>query len=445
MSVAEESLPRTLGMLDSVAIIVGIIIGVGIFRVPGSIAGYLDSPSVILAAWVVGGVLSLCGALCYAELAASLPRTGGGYVYLREAYGPGLGFTFAWTELLVTRAGSIASIAFIFAGYVAYFFPLSPVGMKAVAGGAILILTAVNVFGLRFGKSVQNTLSVLKVLAVLGLGLFALWLGKGDPQHLRPAQEGTGTLPGVVSFGMALIFVLWTYGGWHESTNVAGEMRHPRRDLPMSLLIGTVGIIALYVLANVAYLYCIPLSEMAGSEMVGAQLAERLFGTRGGTILASIVLVSALGALNGLILTGARISYALANDHPAFGRIGKVHTRYRTPAFALILNGAWAILLVLSGTFDRLISYTSAVTWLFFGLTGAGIFVLRRKFPDLERPYTVWGYPVVPAIFIAASIWLVYNTVMYSPTGSLFGVGIMVLGVPLYLFSRRSAASRQRR
>jgi len=439
----ETGLRRQLGLVDSVAIIVGIIIGVGIFRVPSSIAGYLHTPALILAAWIVGGLLALCGGLCYAELSASLPETGGDYVYLRESYGPAASFLFGWTKLLVVRPGSIASISFVFAGYAGYFLPLSPMGTRAMAIGAIVLLTAINLFGLRLGKTTQNLLAAAKVLGLLLLALFGLSLGKGSLGNLQAvsAEASPSSLAG--AFGIALIFVLWTYGGWNESTYVAGEMRRPARDLPRSIAIGIFGILVLYLGINAAYLYNIPLSEMADSEMVASVLADRLFGPSGGTLIALLVMISALGALNGLILTGARISYAFGDDHPGLGRLAKVHVRYHTPARALLLNAVWSIVLVFSGTFDRLVSYTSAVTWLFYGLTAGSLFILRKRFPDLKRPYKTWGYPVVPAIFLTVSLWLVYNTLTYSPSGAFYGVALMLVGLPVYLFSRKREMNKR--
>ena len=426
---------RQLTLVDSTAIIVGIIIGVGIFRVPGSIATYLHSPWIILAAWVVGGLLALCGGLCYAELSASLPRTGGDYVYLRESYGRGVGFLFGWTKLLVVRPGSIAGIAYIFAGYAAYFLPLSPLTTRLVAIAAIAALTFLNFVGLRFGKSAQNILVAAKIVGVLVLGIVGLALGGSHFSAADTASEHALSLP--AAFGLALIFVMWTYGGWNEGTYVAEEMQHPTRDLPRSIVLGILGVLVLYILLNGAYLLRIPLSEMQGSEMAASLLAERLFGAYGGRLIALTVMVFALGALNGLILTGARISYALGSDHGAFGAIAEVHSRFRTPAVALLINGAWASVLAFSGTFDRLVSYTSAVTWLFFALTGGSLFILRKRLPDLVRPYKVWGYPFIPAIFLAVSLWLTYNTLMYSPSGAVLGVAIMLTGLPVYLLTRR--------
>ena len=421
-----RELIRALGVTDSVAIMVGVMIGVGIFRVPGSIAAHLHAPSAVLSAWIVGGLLALCGGLCYAELSASLPKAGGDYVYLRDAYGSTVGFLFGWTKLLVIRPGSIAGIAFIFAGYADYFVPLHAFGTRAIAVGAILVLTAVNLFGLRYGKQAQNLLVVGKLAGILFLIGAGFLSGEGsfDPDPV----ESREALPFLGAFGMALIFIMWTYGGWNESTYMAEEMRRPTKDLPSSIA-GGIGVTALlYVLINAAYLYRVPSSMMANSEMVASLLAERLFGPAGGAVIAGTIMLFALGAVNGLILTGGRISYAFGNDQVAFGRLASVHGRYRTPAVGLILNGLWASVLVASGEFDRLVSYTSAVTWFFFGLTGASVYVLRRKRAALARPYRVWG--LIPAIFVVSSAWLFYNTLLYSPREALLGVAIMLSGLP---------------
>ena len=427
------ALVRDLGVTDSVAIMVGVIIGVGIFRVPGSIAGYLHFPSAILAAWVVGGLLALCGGLCYAELSASLPKTGGDYIYLQEAYGPCIGFLFGWTKLLVIRPGSIAGVAFIFSGYAAYFLPLQVWGVRMVAVSVILLLTALNFFGLRYGKLAQNLLVLGKIAGILFLIGAGLFLGEGSLELAPIESQGTVSLLG--AFGMALIFVMWTYGGWNESTYVAGEMHRPAKDLPSSIALGIALTILLYVLINAVYLYRVPISQMAGSEMVASLFAENLFGHVGGTMIAATIMLFALGAVNGLVLTGGRISLAFGSDYEGLGRMADVHRQYRTPAVGLILNGLWASALVASGTFDQLVSYTSAVTWLFSGLVGLAVFVLRQKRPEMDRPYRVWA--PLPCVFVVVSLWLFYNTLIYSPTEAFLGVAIMLAGLPVYLFVRR--------
>ena len=433
-----QELSRQLGLLDSVAIIVGVVIGVGIFRVPASIAEYLSSPLLVLAVWVVGGLLSLCGGLCYAELSAAFPRTGGDYVYLREAYGPGLGFLFGWTQLLVIRPGDLASIAVIFAEYAAYFVPLSPWGIRIAAATAIVIFTLLNLWGLRFGRAAQNLLAAAKVLGLLLLAFIGLTLAK--TANLEVSTTPPTPLPLPLALGTALIFVMWTYGGWNESTYVAGEMKNPSRDLPRSIALALVLVVGLYLALNAAYLACIPPEQLPKSEMVAAVVVEKFLGGPGGGLVALLVVVSSLGALNGTVLTSGRLTYAFGADHPRFEPLARVHSTFRTPAPALLFNGLWSVVLVCSGTFDQLIAYTSAVTWLFFALIAAGLFVLRRRHPDLARPYRVRAPLVV--LFVAASLWLTYSAVAYSPLGSLAGLGILLAGLPLYYFFFRFRVPR---
>ncbi len=430
-----RELSRQLGLWDSVAIIVGVVIGVGIFRVPASIAEYLSSPLLVLGVWVAGGLLALCGGLCYAELSAAFPRTGGDYVYLRESYGPCLGFLFGWTQLLVIRPGNLASIAFIFAEYAAYFVPLSPWGIRVLAVAAIALLTWINLYGLRFGRAAQNLLAAAKVLGLVVLALVGLAVAQAV--NLEVSVPPPTPLPLPLALGTALIFVMWTYGGWNESTYVAGEMKAPSRDLPRSIALALFLIVGLYLVLNTAYLAGIPPDQLPKSEMVAAVLVEKFLGGPGGGLVAALVIVSALGALNGIVLTSGRLTYAFGADHPRFELLARVHHQFRTPAAALLLNGLWSALLVCSGTFDQLVAYTSAVTWVFFALIAAGLFVLRRKYPDLERPYRVWGPLVV--LFAAASLWLTYSAVAYSPLGSLAGLGILLAGLPLYYFTRPRA------
>jgi amino acid transporter len=423
---------------------IGIIIGVGIFRTPSNVAGALTSPALVILAWVIGGALSLCGALCYAELGAAMPRTGGDYVYLRESYGRIVGFLFGWTQILVIRVGSIAGVAFIFGEYLGTLFPFPDLGVKAAAVGAILLLTGVNLAGVRPGTWTQKILTVVKIASVVALASLPFLLGRGDAANFQPGPGAKTDASLFGAMGFALIFVLWTYGGWNESNYVAGEMKKPKRDLPISLLLGTLIITGLYVAVNLAYIYCLPLAKIAESKGVAADVSKILFGSTGKTVVAIVVMVSALGGLNGLILTSGRLSYAMGRDHFLFRWIGGVHRRTETPVAALIFNAVLASILVFWGTFEMLVLYTAAVFWVFFGLAGVGVIVLRWRFPDLERPYRVWGFPVVPLLFIASSAWMVYSAVAYKPKGSLIALGIMAAGLPFYFFSRLWQKKRTR-
>jgi len=435
-----EPLARQLGLWDATAIIMGIIIGAGIFRVPAAVAGFVPTGGAILLAWLIGGVLCLCGALCYAELAAAMPITGGDYVYLREGYGRWVGFLFGWTKLWVVRTGSIASIAFVFAEYVRYLIPLSPTEMKIVAILAVLLLTGANTIGLRHGSNIQNIFTALKILAIVAIIVLGLALEGGSTAHFSPLWPDSVGKNFLGGFGLALIFILWTYGGWNEATYVAGEVRQPEKTLPRSLVLGISGIIVLYLLINCVYLYVLPLEQMQESPTVAAAVLERLVGPRGGQIVAIMVIISTFGALNGLILTGARISYAMGRDHTLFRWLSRVHPRFQTPATAIGFQAIWAIVLIFSGTFETLVFYTAFTTWLFFGLVALALIILRKRRPAMPRPYRVWGYPVIPVLFIAMTLILLLNAVWHAPRESLYGLGFILLGLPVYYWS----ASREK-
>ncbi len=373
--------------------------------------------------------------LAHWRAAGAMPITGGDYVYLREGYGRWVGFLFGWTKLWVVRTGSIASIAFVFAEYVRYLIPLSSTEMKIVAILAVLLLTGANTIGLRHGSNIQNIFTALKILAIVAIIVLGLTLEGGSTAHFSPfwpTSVGKNFLGG---FGLALIFILWTYGGWNEATYVAGEVRQPEKTLPRSLVLGISGIIVLYLLINCVYLYVLPIEKMQDSPTVAAAVLERLVGPRGGQIVAIMVIVSTFGALNGLILTGARISYAMGRDHTLFRWFSRVHPRFQTPATAIGFQAIWAIVLIFSGTFETLVLYTAFTTWLFFGLVVLALIILRKRRPAMPRPYRVWGYPVIPVLFIAMTLILLLNAVWHAPRESLYGLGFILLGLPVYYWS----------
>jgi amino acid transporter len=431
---------RELTLWDAVAIVVGCIIGAGIFRVPGPIAHHLETPGVILCVWLAGGLLSMAGALCYAELSSLFPKTGGDYVYLREAYGHAVSFLFGWTKLFVERTGTIAIIAYVFAEYVGYLAGISKGWVRGIAVLAIAALTAANVAGLRYGKHIQNIFTSLKVLAlifIIGLGIaFLPWQAQtGMPSFFSPPVHGGWPL--IQSGGMALIFVLWTYGGWTEAAYVAEEVQQPARNVPRAIIGGLAFVTAIYLAVNVIYYLYIPSSEMKETKLVAAVLVTKILGPWGGKLVALFVAASTFGALNGYILTGGRILYALSEDHALFHRLSAVHAKFHTPFLALIFNGAVAIVLILTKTFDQLMEYTTVAIAFFFALTGLSVLVLRRKFPDRERPYRVVGYPAVPLIFAASTLLFIGNAIAQEPRECLFGLSLVGFGAFLYLVSRQ--------
>lgn len=427
---------KCLGLWDSTAIIIGIVIGVGIFRVPAEVAKYLPSPELILLAWLLGGAFSLIGAGCYSELSSSFPETGGDYVYLKKSYGPMAGFLYSWTCLLVMRTGAIAAVAFIFAEYFVSFLSLDRSLVKLVAIAIVLILSFINMRGLRQGKRLQNISAVVKVATLMGIIVFGLLSKKGNVSnfHPLPVTGETGLLP---LLGLALIPILWTYGGWHENTYVTGETKDARRVLPLALITGTAIIILLYICINTIYIYLIPIEKMAGEKLIVSNVMQILFGGKATKIVEALVIISAFGGINGMIMTSSRITYAAGKDNPVFKYLGKVHERFHTPSRSIVINALWSVLLIMWGTFNKLLFFTGVLIWLFFGLIVAGLFTLRRKFPDIKRPRKAWGYPATPIIFILVCAGLVINTIIHYPFESLAGIGLMMSGVPVYLVSRR--------
>jgi len=431
-----NELKAVLGRWDSVAIVLAIVIGVGIFRVPTEIARYLQSPPLMLLAWVTGGAISFLGALCYAELSSSFPETGGNYVYLKKSYGSSVAFLFGWSELIVIGTGSIAAVAFIGAEHLQSFLALGSHMVKPLAIALVALLATVNVAGLQYSKRTQDLFIILKIAALVGLLFFGFTSGKGDSAHFH---SGTSTsAQGIIPlFCLALIPILWTYGGWHENICVAGEIRNPRRTLPFALVTGIFVITLLYVTANVLYIHMLPTAEIAETKLVAARVLEILFGDHGRKILEGIIIVSSIASINAMLMTGSRVTYAMARDNPLFGHLGTVSDRFTTPLRAIIVTAGWSIVLILWGTFNTLLFFTGILVWLFFALVAAGLFILRRKFPDLPRPYKVWGYPVTPFLFILVSIALVINTLFSYPAPALIGLGLLASGIPVYVLSRR--------
>lgn len=436
-----------LGMMDGALVTVGSVLGTAIFITPADVARALPEPGLILLAWLLGGALTLAGALTYAELGALFPRAGGQYEFLKEAYGRFWGFLFGWVAFLVIMGGGIAAIAVGFGEYLGAFFPFFSTGhvlltvplgrfSHSVNGGqlagalAIGFLTAVNYVGLRAGTSVQNAVTVAKLGSLLGLaGLGLVSAVPATPAVTHPPPAG-GLLAG---FGVAMIAIFWAYDGWYGMTNLAGEMRRPEKDLPRGLLLGTLAVTLLYLLLNVVYLRALPLDTMAASPRIAETAAAALFGPRGARLLTAAVLVSAFGCLSATILFAARIYLPMAQDRVFFPALARIHPRYRTPSASLLAQGAWSVLLAFSGSYDQLYTFAIFAVVLFHVATGAAVFVLRRTRPDAPRPYSTFGYPVVPAVFILSCLALLLNTLVERPFESLVGLGILALGIPAYL------------
>lgn len=432
----KPQLRRELLLFDGITLVAGTIIGSGIFLVPNTVAHQLTSVAAVVLLWVCGAVLTLFGALSLSELAAAFPSAGGIYVYLRQAYGPAAGFLYGWAAFVAMESGSAATLASALSIYLAQFITLSPAGHRIVSVICVMLFTAVNCVGLRAGKFVQNVFTVSKVLGLAAVILILL-------THARPAvlvqnfwPAGLHAAPS--AFATALIAALWAYQGWHSVCYVASEFRNPKKDLPRSLLAGTLVVAAVYILANVGYYAVLSPGEVRESSRVAATALTQAVGPAAASVLSVLILISIVGAANGTTLTAARAYYAMAEDGLFFKSVARVHPRFRTPVTALLISGAWSSVLVLVGTFQQLFTYVIFSGWIFYAMAVAAVMVLRRRCPDLPRPYRVIGYPWVPLTFIAAAALLTINTIASDLLHSLLGIAVILLGVPVYFFFFRN-------
>ncbi len=434
-------LPRQLTLLDSTMINVGSMIGSGIFIVPSVIALYLHSTSLVALVWVAGGIVSLFGALSVAELGAMMPKAGGQYVYLREAYGPLWGFLYGWASFAVIMTASISAVAVGFATYLGYFVPLDAIGIKTVAIASIGFLTAINCFGTKLGALVQNGFTFLKVAAFCILVLLAFVLSGGSTANFQPMFPST-SLPNLIGpLGLAMIAVLWSYDGWIEITYIAGEVKDPDRTIPRALIVSTLLIIVIYLLVNLVFVYLLSFKNMSHSPLVASDAATVLLGSTGATLITLAVMVSTFGANNGFVFTGARIYYAMAKEGMFFKQLATIHPRFQTPVASLVSQGAWSCLLVLTGTFEQLFTYVVFASWIFYAMSCGAVIILRRRSPARHRPYRTWGYPHTPVLFILFAIGLVIATIMESPRDAAIGAGLIAAGIPAYYYWSRQTGS----
>ena len=462
-------LPR-LGYFTTLAIVVGAVIGSGIFKKPALMAEQLGSPELMILIWIVAGVITLFGALTNAEIAGMITETGGQYVYFRRMYGTFIAFLYGWALFAVIQSGSIASISYVFSHYGGYFFdyfrydqetvnasmfhipfigniyPLRDFGEKLMTIGVIVFLSVVNFFGVALGGKVSGVFTSLKVLAILLIVILAFMIGDGSTANFvndSPLYSigSAGLFGGII---VALSGAFWSYDGWNNITYIAGEIKQPQKNIPKALFTGTLIILGVYLLINFAFLYILPIEEMAGSKLVASLMAEKVFGASGGAIIAIIVMISTFGTANGTIMATSRVYYAMAERQDFFNAARKVHSKYKTPYIALLMQAVWASLLVLSGTFDFLTDTLIFVSWVFYTIGALGVFVLRRKMPDVPRPYKVFGYPYVPIIFVlfafAFVIFTLYNDILNYVEGrteiinSVFGLLLVASGIPFYLY-----------
>lgn len=426
-------LTRRLSLFDSIAIVVGIMIGGGIFLVPNLVARSLPSMPAILGVWVAAGAISFIGALGCAELGAAMPATGGQYVFVREAYGPPAAFLCGWSLFTVARSAQVAWLAVVFSIYISYWLPLSPAAAKLLSLAVLALFTLVNYYGVSLGALVQKSFTLAKVVGILIIISAALLLAPGTPRHVAAAAPGIS--PG--NFGVALIACLLAYDGWVQLSFVAGEIRNPRRNVVRALMLGTLAVMAIYVLANLAYLRVLSVSQIAASEHVGADASARVLGPAGAGVVSALILLSILGTLNGCFLTIPRVYFAQAADGLFFRKFAAIHPRHGTPGFAIVAQGAWAAVLALTGSYESLADYALFGVWAFYGLMIAAVIVLRRTLPGLHRPYRMFGYPVTPVLFLAVTFWFLANMLWTRPVPALAGLGLMLTGVPAYLLWQR--------
>ncbi len=436
---APPQLLRVLGGREATAIVVGIMIGTGIFIVPAQITRSMGTRDAALSVWAVTGLLSLFGALSFAELAAMLPQAGGQYVYLREAYGPLTGYLCGWSFFIAAQTGGISVLAVGFAEYTNEFVSLTPWEQKAAAAASIAVLTAINYVGVREGGALQSLLTGVKVGAIAVITLLGYVLVKGLPAAPAALVAPTGHR-WIASFGVAMVGAFWAYEGWNACTFAAGEVKRPERNIPLALILGTVAVIIVYLALNLVYYHVLPMDQVARSSRVGADAAVRIFGRTGSYLVSLLIIISTIGSLNGSILAAPRVYYAMARDGLFFRWCARVHPRFHTPHVALLVQGTWAIVLVAAGTYEQLLTYVIFAAFVFYALTALAVMVLRRTMPDAPRPYRVFGYPYVPIIFVLGSAWFLVNTLMEEPVEAGCGAVMLGLGVLVYGFWKRRAA-----
>jgi APA family basic amino acid/polyamine antiporter len=448
----KPKLLQKLNLFDATLLVIGSVIGSGIFLTSGIIAQSLPSAEWILFVWLLGAVLSLFGGLTFAELGAMIPQAGGQYVYLRDAYGPLAGFIYGWTSFLIIQTGGIAALAVGFSEYFAYFVPilsthnhLNILNIVTISSGQIVavmsigILTFVNYFGIRSGSFVQNFFTILKLIAIGVLVIAGLYVA--ITSEVTATKGEVTSLPSgstlISAVGVSLIAVLWTFDGWYSVNSVASEIKNVKKNLPLSLFIGITIIGIIYLLVNIFYVLALPMSEMAGVIRIGEKATRFTFGASAGTLMSGLILISILGCLSATIIYSPRVYYAMAADGLFFKKFATVHPKYHTPSVAIIWQGIFASILCLTGSYEQLFTYVVFAVLLFFVGVVAAVFILRRTKPNANRPYRVWGYPVVPILFGLIILWILTNTLIEKPMESVIGLILITIGLPVYFYWHR--------
>lgn len=455
----KTELVRGLTLTAAIMIAAGSMIGSGIFRKPATMAGQLMSPELLLIVWLAAGMITFIGALCNAEVSGMIDATGGQYVYFQKMYGNFVSYLYGWSVFAVIQTGAQAAIAYVFGEYMCYFvkfpelplslqnfsfyipivgniFPLAEYGPKLIAILCILFLTGVNYIGVLFGGAVQSIITFIKIASMVLLSVLLLTSGAGSFNNLSNGFA----IPEAIStnlfavLGLAIAGAFWAYDGWNNLTFVAGEIKQPQRNVPLGLLFGTLIVIIVYMLINAAYLYVLPIEKMAESPLVAATAAEVVFGSSGAAVISIAVIISTFGALNGSILATARVCFAMARSNMFFKSLDKIHPKFATPHTSLVAQGLWSCLFVLSGSFDTITDYVMFAAWLFYMLGAYGVIILRKKMPDVHRPFKVWGYPYTPMIFVIFSFLFLLNTLISDYKNAAMGSLLILIGLPLYFW-----------
>lgn len=433
----QPQLERVLSLLDATMINTGGIIGSGIFMVPATVALLTGSTSLILTVWILGGIVSLFGALSVAELGAAMPRAGGQFVYLNEAYGPVWGYLYGWSAIAVINTASIAAIGVAFSEYLSFFFPFTDWQIKGIAITSVILLTVLNIIDVKAGARAQNVFTLSKIGAIMGIIILGLVMDGGSIENIQPFLFDKPLTSMAGPLGLAMVSVLWTYDGWIFITYVAGEVKNPGRNIPLSLIICMLIVTSIYLLINFVFTYTLGIDAMGASDFVVSDSVSIFLGEKGAVLVTIIILISLTGANNGFILTSARINYAMARDGLFIKQAARIHPKFKSPANALIIQAVWSCLLTFTGTYIQLITYIIFTSWIFYAMSCGAVIILRKKKPDLERPYKTPGYPWIPVIFIAFAIFLTINTIIEAPRDAAIGAGIILAGLPLYYYWKK--------
>jgi APA family basic amino acid/polyamine antiporter len=430
-----ERLPRTVGLLPAILVLIGITIGSGIFRVPAKVAGLVGSPGMVLVAWVFGGILALLGALTLAEPAAMFPRSGGVFTYIEEGLGPMPAFLFGWSQLAVIRAAALGAISTIFAEYFSHFVPLSAQQVHYVAAALIFAVGVLNYLGVKKASAVTSVATAVKYGALLGLVVLAFTGPSGSAANFRPLW--TGGL-GISALATAMVSVMWAYDGWADLSYMSGEIKDPARNLPRALILGTLAIITIYLLVNLAYMYLVPLPELAQSPLIAATAVERIpwLGAAGAGIVSAVVMISTFSSVNGTMMASPRIFFGMADRGLFFPVIARVSPRFQSPSTAIFLCTALGVVYVLFNDFQQLADKFVLGIWPFYILAVLSVFAIRRRSPDLPRPYRVIGYPLVPVVFLISAVGMILNALLTDPVGTGITFGIILAGIPVYYVGR---------